>query len=851
MSHVEFPCPSCASTIRLPAEAAGRRGRCRSCGSVFTVPDVGNPVDVATEPAPETEAADGALSALAGALASAQSPSPAAAHSGPPPLPQQPRAGNKSFTGRQRTAFIAAGVTACILALAAVAHFSAQHSRETPNSAEVRQTSGGTTAAERSGLTAEQIVARKQEIEQEFSAFSRTDRTIEIMQYRKAMESLCDELTVACLNEPDAARLLRDVKVLQGMVLQSAVLGQPVEQMDDTRFVRTETQSVLHRMNAEARRRSKEIGEEQRHRDGLQEEYDALSQRLQAIQRSRPAYLAQQWKALADDLAAKLDEADSYFREYGKGNGNVALSESLRSDLSQRRAALQDFAASAAAVPTLVTNANTAIQSIDEKISQLTSPTINEAPRSVLPHNLAQQRKALPNELAQRWKALAAVDVTSKMNEADSCLKADWSVAPEASPSSSDALLERLRTGLTSQFELSKSLESELRKHRDALVDFASSASEVPSLAAEANSALTSTPINQTIAKLDVVLSGEAPYLIVGYHRRFLDSLPPTLDDIDALIAVGTAVQKAKMTDPGEWSPQVANLYGQWQTDGWNRVGAPLIRVFHHHWGNPTDAAATAEFNAVCARLQPGEAEKMRSFLATFVLDQAHLETDDQSVAALRQTLTTHSAEIESRAVRSAAAAPTSAPVLPSTRERPVSTEQPTAPAIAARQPNLPDVPETAPNAPSRQPMKKAIKVYTSVGELLADLPDDLRPAPGKGWDQFTSPKVMDWMERNAVGRELEINEHVAASVRFEDQKWMVTLDTPEVHFLFRGSDNCVGGGRMTLTVDEARAKKFTKMARGSMVRIRSTISGIQFVANGRGYYISIGRKNMRIVDPN
>jgi len=68
--NVQLTCPGCGATLRIPASAAGRQGKCPTCQAVFTVPEVSAPAaaPVAAAPAPPAAPAAAPSAAVPGAI---------------------------------------------------------------------------------------------------------------------------------------------------------------------------------------------------------------------------------------------------------------------------------------------------------------------------------------------------------------------------------------------------------------------------------------------------------------------------------------------------------------------------------------------------------------------------------------------------------------------------------------------------------------------------------------------------------------------------------------------------------------------------------------------------------------
>lgn len=325
---IRVRCDACGATFKVAAHHAGKAGGCPKCGAEFVVPQpAAQPVAAASgrSESPDGGVDDLATAALAHAAAAVvQQPGPA----GPPPIPSfRHPAAQPSRKANGRAVYIAVAVSLPVLLLLALGVKSMLNRPAesvpgtgaspapgpAPKAAPVG--SGGTTAQPQQSpiLPPEQAAALDKQIVEQLNAANR-EADAQAMTHRKAMETLSDQLRRACLKEPDL-KAFSYAKDVQQQVLWQAQDGNVVDPEilagAKRLFARTETQSVIDGMAAEARRRRAEIVQHQ--------------QRVAALEGQRPyRQLLARWKQVAADAQARLSEADALLRG-GDGGGAAGI----------------------------------------------------------------------------------------------------------------------------------------------------------------------------------------------------------------------------------------------------------------------------------------------------------------------------------------------------------------------------------------------------------------------------------------------------------------------------------------------------------------------------------------------
>jgi hypothetical protein len=115
--------------------------------------------------------------------------------------------------------------------------------------------------------------------------------------------------------------------------------------------------------------------------------------------------------------------------------------------------------------------------------------------------------------------------------------------------------------------------------------------------------------------------------------------------------------------------------------------------------------------------------------------------------------------------------------------------------------------------------------------ELLAKVPDEVRPRPDPDWYKFDHGKFLAWWKAQLVG--MTIDESLPLEVRVErvggrtDRPWLVTGYLGGKRFSSFGTEHSWSTSFPGYYVNETSARKWSDFKAGTRVRVKGTISDV------------------------
>jgi hypothetical protein len=163
-----------------------------------------------------------------------------------------------------------------------------------------------------------------------------------------------------------------------------------------------------------------------------------------------------------------------------------------------------------------------------------------------------------------------------------------------------------------------------------------------------------------------------------------------------------------------------------------------------------------------------------------------------------------------------------------------------------------------ATSQPATQP-KEVVRTFTTMADILAKVPADLRPVDTAEWHKYTEHKFRAWWEEQLVGMKFEqtlplSSARTDAVVRSQPLPWMLTC-------YFSGRDYTFFNKPQTWSIstayreriDEAAAKKWDKVKPGRLFKVTGTISNASIsyrLGQSISFTVSLALSDMNIADP-
>jgi hypothetical protein len=164
---------------------------------------------------------------------------------------------------------------------------------------------------------------------------------------------------------------------------------------------------------------------------------------------------------------------------------------------------------------------------------------------------------------------------------------------------------------------------------------------------------------------------------------------------------------------------------------------------------------------------------------------------------------------------------------------------------------------------PESQPADSAlppVRTYRDTMQMLRELPDHLKPHPVTGWDRYTVPKVIAWLEEHISGHRFETRlpiTSVSAPARVSGSQpivWRMRFYTQRIDTQFVGVDirQIVGtsGGAFTFLGDELFARRFERIEVGHTAAMRGRIKNVVFRPTGSRYEMTIVLDDVEMLAP-
>lgn len=225
-------------------------------------------------------------------------------------------------------------------------------------------------------------------------------------------------------------------------------------------------------------------------------------------------------------------------------------------------------------------------------------------------------------QLLVRWKQVGC-EAQALVNEADALLRGGGRAAI-GERGDVENLIGRIEADDRTRLARSGDLQQRLRTVQHQAKEVRDAASQNPKLLADA--AATDTAIARAVDRLEAS-KGQDRAATIAYHRRFLTGLPSTLNSLESLNAVGSAVAQAKAQAPAQWTvPVLADAYAQWQTAAFDRlresdVGRRLREAVDAREAGLAAFADEGRWHRAATAISAKELEQLSLFLTRTVLD--------------------------------------------------------------------------------------------------------------------------------------------------------------------------------------------------------------------------------------
>jgi len=163
------------------------------------------------------------------------------------------------------------------------------------------------------------------------------------------------------------------------------------------------------------------------------------------------------------------------------------------------------------------------------------------------------------------------------------------------------------------------------------------------------------------------------------------------------------------------------------------------------------------------------------------------------------------------------------------------------------------------------QPAKKeVVRNFTTMMDVLANVPADIRPQAKPEWYKFTQGKFVQWVEEQMVGMTVDVSlgysggpTHPKIGFNGGTDGFVVYSGSFDAkHFTYFGADHSWSVKYPQMTFDEAGARKWDAIKRGTLFKVKGVIKSVTMGRTNYGstklpeYHLTFELRDLEIMPP-